>query len=94
MQTHTTHTTHTHTMRMLPTLTLSLLPLVYSAAIVDESLTSSWSIAASPSGGPLIEVMHVAGAGHQIPVDNPCGFADAVLASCNRGDEAHRKLFG
>jgi len=52
------------------------------------------SIAASPSGGPLIEVMHVAGAGHQIPVDNPCGFADAVLASCNRGDEAHRKLFG
>eukprot|EP00966_Prymnesium_polylepis_P136424 3152412-Prymnesium_polylepis.1 len=37
---------------------------------------------------PRIEVARVAGAGHNIPIDNPLGFAEAVLASAGRSTNA------
>ena len=35
--------------------------------------------------GPEIEIMKVADANHNIMVDNPLGFVDAVMASCGEG---------
>ena len=55
------------------------------------------TIAAKGGGGrsgPRIEVLHVADANHNVQVDNPLGFVDAVLASCNGGDAANGKTFG
>jgi len=43
---------------------------------------------------PLIEVIRVASASHQIPIDNPLGFAEAVLDSCNDADAAHGTTVG
>ena len=34
--------------------------------------------------GPTIEILHVANANHNVQVDNPLGFVDAVIATCRR----------
>ena len=55
------------------------------------------AISERPDGGrgaPQIEVLHVADANHNVQVDNPIGFVEAVLATCNGGEAAHRKMFG
>ena len=38
--------------------------------------------------------MRVADAGHNTMMDNPLGFVDAVMASCNPSDEANNLVFG
>jgi len=43
--------------------------------------------------GPEIEILHVADANHNVQVDNPLGFVDAVMATC-RGHDADGKVFG
>ena len=45
-------------------------------------------------GGPQIEIMHVADASHNVQVDNPLGFVDAVLAACDHGRGSDGKVFG
>lgn len=44
-------------------------------------------------GGPEVEILHVASASHNMQVDNPLGFVDAVLATCN-GGRSHGQTFG
>jgi cardiolipin-specific phospholipase len=46
-----------------------------------------------PGGGPEIEILHVSDANHNVQVDNPLGFADAVMATCH-GKDADGKTFG
>ena len=36
--------------------------------------------------GPQIEILHVADANHNVQVDNPLGFVDAVMATCDGED--------
>lgn len=43
--------------------------------------------------GPEIEILHVADANHNVQVDNPLGFVDAVMATC-RGHDTDGKVFG
>ena len=45
-------------------------------------------------GGPQIEIMHVADASHNVQVDNPLGFVDAVMATCQGGKGADGNIFG
>ena len=37
------------------------------------------------STSPQIEILHVADANHNVQVDNPLGFVDAVMATCYKG---------
>jgi len=46
------------------------------------------------ASGPAIEIMHVSGANHNVQVDNPLGFVDAVLASCRDDGAGHGRVFG
>ena len=52
-------------------------------------------IEASGRTGPRIEILHVADANHNVQVDNPLGFVDAVMATCHDGGaNADGKMFG
>ena len=51
-------------------------------------------IEASGRGGPRIELLHVADANHNVQVDNPLGFVDAVMATCEGGEAADGVMFG
>ena len=44
---------------------------------------SGAQIASSRSCGPQIEILHVAGADHNVQIDNPLGFVDSVMATCD-----------
>ena len=50
--------------------------------------------AAQSVGPPEIEILHVADASHNVQVDNPLGFVDAVMATCKGGAAADGKIFG
>ena len=51
------------------------------------------SVEASGKSGPRIEILHIADANHNVQVDNPLGFVDAVMATCEDGG-ADGKMFG
>ena len=46
--------------------------------------------------GPTIEIHHVASANHNVQVDNPLGFVDAVMATCDEASAkaADGRMFG
>merc|ERR1711998_541985 len=48
----------------------------------------------SGRSGPHIEILHVADSNHNVQVDNPLGFVDAVMATCEGGKSADGKMFG
>ena len=50
--------------------------------------------AAAGHEGPRIEIFHVADANHNVQVDNPLGFVDAVMASGQGKRQMDGKLFG
>jgi len=50
------------------------------------------SIGTSGRPGPQIDILHVADANHNVQVDNPLGFVDAVMATCHDG--ADGQMFG
>lgn len=57
------------------------------------------NIEASGQPGPHIEILHVADANHNLQVDNPLGFVDAVMATCHkqkgdRGSGVDGQMFG
>jgi len=56
------------------------------------------AVEAAGKGGPRIEILHVADANHNVQVDNPLGFVDAVMATCEggggKGGGADGKMFG
>merc|ERR1719453_2854915 len=43
---------------------------------------------------PRVEILHVSNANHNMQVDNPLGFVDAVMATCQGGMGADGKVFG
>lgn len=52
------------------------------------------SIEDGGKAAPAIEILHVADAGHNVQVDNPLGFVDAVVATGKGGRGADGQLFG
>ena len=52
------------------------------------------AIAAAGGAGPAIEILHVADANHNVQVDNPLGFVDAVMATAAGDGRADGQMFG
>lgn len=44
--------------------------------------------------GPHIDIMHISNASHNLQVDNPLGFVDAVLETCNADRSVHQRVYG
>jgi len=50
---------------------------------IASSRSCGPQIASSRSCAPQIEILHVAGADHNVQIDNPLGFVDSVMATCD-----------
>ena len=59
-----------------------------------EAQPAETTTADGESAGPRIEILHVADANHNVQVDNPLGFVDAVMATCGGGKGAHGRTYG
>jgi len=87
----------------LPSLQVGMITAIYgdrdwmdwrNMANVREAIDTGGQGRERVQTGPQIEILHVADANHNVQVDNPLGFVDAVIASGSPMGTLDGKTFG